>query len=60
MDEQSAYELTHAISQLVTKLDTNNARQDETNDLIRSLIDALNSNSQELLEMREHLQKQGQ
>lgn len=57
MDEQSAYELTNALIQLSSKIDTQNARQDETNDLIRALISAMNSNSQELLELREQLSK---
>lgn len=57
LDSSAAYELTLAISQLNNKLDVSNSRQDETNDLIRSLIDTLNSNSQELLELREMLEK---
>lgn len=58
MDDSSAYELTHAITQLVNKLDTSNAQQEETNDLIRHLISKLSDNSQELQELREELEKQ--
>lgn len=57
MDNSEAYELTLAVHQLVNKLDTQNSQQEEANDLIRNLIGALNTNSQELLELRQQLEE---
>jgi len=57
MDNSEAYELTLAVHQLVNKLDTQNSQQEEANNLIRNLIGALNTNSQELLELRQQLEE---
>jgi len=57
MDDDAAHELIGQMMALSTKLDTLNARQDEANAIMRGLIDALNTNSQELLELREEMQK---
>lgn len=57
MDDDAAHEPTSQMMALSTKLDTLNARQDEANAIMRGLIDALNTNSQELLELREEMQK---
>ena len=57
MDDDAAPELIGQMMALSTKLDTLNARQDEANEIMRGMIDALNTNSQELLELREEMQK---
>ena len=57
MDDDAAHELISQMMALSTKLDTLNARQDEANEIMRGMIDALNTNSQELLELREEMQK---
>jgi len=57
MDNDAASEMIGQIMTLSTRLDTLNARQDEANDLMRGVIDALNRNSQELLELRQDMQK---
>lgn len=55
MDNETGAELARVIAQLATKLDSANAKQDDTNELMRGLIDALNTNSQELLEIKEQM-----
>lgn len=57
MDNDIGEELARVIVQLATKLDSANAKQDDTNDLLRGLIDALNTNSQELLEIKEEMRR---
>ncbi|WP_158972416.1 hypothetical protein [Chachezhania sediminis] len=57
MTDDAANELIEQMMSLSSKLDTLNARQDEANDIMRGLIDALNTNSQELLELRQDMQK---
>lgn len=57
MDNETGEELARVIVQLATKLESANAKQDDTNDLLRGLIDALNTNSQELLEIKEEMRR---
>jgi|GEM_PF-5680935 len=57
MNNETGEELAMVIVQLVTKLESANAKQDDTNDLLRGLIDALNTNSQELLEIKEEMRR---
>lgn len=59
METDTADELISQLMALRSKLDTLNARQDETNSLMRDLMETINSNSQELLELRQEMQKKG-
>lgn len=50
MDEQNIFELTEALIKQCQL-------QEEANGLMRELIPALQANAQELLELRQHLEK---
>lgn len=59
MDNQDAFELADALLTLKASVDRHNELQDEANQLMRSLIPALEATAQELLDLREHLTKSG-
>ena len=57
MDDMSAANLSDDLKDIVRELAKQNELQEEANGLMRSLIPALNATAQELLELREHLEK---
>lgn len=59
MDSGSAADITDALERISRALQKQNELQEEANNLARSLIPALEATAQELLELREHLEKAG-
>lgn len=57
MNEESAYELVDALSKMKAALYKQIEMQEEANRLMRSLIDSLQSNSQEMLDLQMFLRK---
>ena len=56
MDDAIAQDIATALETLCIRLEKQNELQDEANGLMRSLIPALETNAQELLELRTHLE----
>ena len=59
MDNGSGADIADALERLNRALQKHNELQEEANNLARSLIPALETTAQELLELREHLEKAG-